>query len=272
VGRGILLSIFGARRFARTEGLGSGGGSRVLGLPSTWNATTFDPVAVEGNAYRLQWSAGRIEMAAEATKRLRVLIADGSAERHEQVTATVTSLGHEVVGAGATLETIGATTAADLPDVALVIVGENSDQAFDLIRGIVHEAACPVIAILDVQDRAFIDKAARLGIFSYIAHASDLEEMQSAMDVSLQRFAEYHALEGAFGRRAITERAKGILMERHSIDEQDAFHLLRDQARRTNRKMVDVAGSVLESHRLLSGGVTPTAPEGELLTRREEER
>jgi AmiR/NasT family two-component response regulator len=133
-----------------------------------------------------------------------------------------------------------------------VIVGEHSEQAFELIRTIVHEAACPVIAILDVQDRAFIDKAARLGIFSYIAHA-DLEDMQGAMDVSLQRFAEYHALEGAFGRRAVTERAKGILMERHGIDERDAFLMIREQARRTNRKMVDIAGSVLESHRLLSG-------------------
>ena len=210
-------------------------------------------------------------MADQATKRLRVLIADGTAERHAQVTQTVTTLGHEIVGGRATLETVVQTTAADLPDVALVIVGENTDQAFDLIRKIVHEAACPAIAILDVQDRAFIDKAARLGIFSYIAHASDLQEMQSAMDVSLQRFAEYHALEGAFGRRAITERAKGILMERHSIDEQRAFHLIREQARRTNRKMVDVAGSVLESHRLLSSGTPQEAFVDELILRSEEE-
>jgi AmiR/NasT family two-component response regulator len=210
-------------------------------------------------------------MALEATKRLRVLIADGTAERHAQVTETVTTLGHEVVGGRATLETVVQTTTADLPDVALVIVGEHTDQAFDLIRKIVHEAACPAIAILDVQDCVFIDKAARLGIFSYIAHASDLQEMQSAMDVSLQRFAEYHALEGAFGRRAVTERAKGILMERHSIDEQRAFHLLREQARRTNRKMVDVAGSVLESHRLLSSGTPSEAFVDELILRPEEE-
>ena len=75
--------------------------------------------------------------------------------------------------------------------------------------------------------------------------------MQSSIDISLERFAEYHALEGAFGRRAVTERAKGILMERHSLDEQQAFHLLRDHARRTNRKIADVAEAVLASHRLL---------------------
>ena len=193
---------------------------------------------------------------AGTTRRLRVLIADGTAERLDDVTRTVTSLGHQVVGDGASLDTVGQATAAELPDVALVIVGENSDKALGLIRTIVHEAACPVIAILDIQDREFVDRAARLGIFSYIAHPRDLEEMQSAMDVSLQRFAEYHALEGAFGRRAVTERAKGILMERHSIDEQQAFEVLREHARRTNTKMVDVAASVLASHRLLSSGAS----------------
>lgn len=211
-------------------------------------------------------------MTAEMTRKLRVLIADGLGVREEEVVRTVTSLGHEVVGVGAPLEAVGHATAVELPDVALVIVGENSDEALELIRSIVHEAACPVIAILDVQDRAFIDRAARLGIFSYIAHADDLEEMQSSMDIALQRFAEYHALEGAFGRRAITERAKGILMERHSLDEQQAFHLLREHARRTNKKVVDVAGSILESHQLLSKAAdAPRVLDPELLTRTDDD-
>jgi len=72
----------------------------------------------------------------------------------------------------------------------------------------------------------------------------------------LRRFSEYHDLEGAFGRRAITERAKGILMkgilmERHSIDEPAAFEVLREHARSTNRKLVDVASAVVDGHRLL---------------------
>jgi AmiR/NasT family two-component response regulator len=202
--------------------------------------------------------------------RLRVLITDGLASRQEEVTRTVTSLGHEVVGAEPSLNGDHATS-SEPPDVALVIVGENSDEALDLIRTIVREAASPVIAILDVQDRAFIDKAARIGIFSSVAHAGDLEEMQSSIDIALQRFAEYHALEGAFGRRAITERAKGILMERGSLDEQQAFHLLREQARRTNRKVVDVAGSILESHRLLSSAGEPAVLDHELLVRIEDD-
>jgi AmiR/NasT family two-component response regulator len=202
--------------------------------------------------------------------RLRVLITDGLASRQQEVTRSVVSLGHEVVGAEPSLNGDHATS-SEPPDVALVIVGENSDEALGLIRTIVREAASPVIAILDVQDRAFIDEAARIGIFSFIAHAGDLEEMQSSIDIALQRFAEYHALEDAFGRRAITERAKGILMERGSLDEQQAFHLLREQARRTNRKIVDVAGSILESHRLLSNDKGPTVLDDELLVRIEDD-
>jgi AmiR/NasT family two-component response regulator len=202
-------------------------------------------------------------MADDAPKTVRVLIADGTAENLAEIARKVALLGHEVVGEGTSLETVAQATATQLADVALVIVGDHSDHALDLIRSIVHEAACPVIAILDVQDRAFIDRAARLGIFSYIVHAGDPQELQSAMDVALQRFAEYHALEGAFGRRAVTERAKGILMERHGIDEHRAFEMLREQARRTNHKVVDVAGSVLESHRLLSRDATSPAAHDE---------
>jgi AmiR/NasT family two-component response regulator len=197
-------------------------------------------------------------------RQLRVLIVNGLTERRRDVTTAVRSLGHEVVGEGADLATVAHVTVVEFPDVALVIVGGNSENALDLIRTIVREAACPVIAILDVQDRAFIDRAARLGIFSYIADGGDLEGLQSSIDISLERFAEYHALEGAFGRRAITERAKGILMERHGVDEERAFHLLRDQARRTNKKMVDVAEAVLSSQRLLPGGGEARVEEGAL--------
>ena len=135
--------------------------------------------------------------------------------------------------------------------MAIVIVSDGTAHALQVIRNIVREAACPVIAILDVQDRVFIKEAAKLGIFAYLAHGEDPDEFQSSIDIALRRFAEYHNLEGAFGRRALTERAKGILMERYSIGEQDAFNMLRDHARRTNRKLVDIAESVMAMHRLL---------------------
>ncbi len=71
------------------------------------------------------------------------------------------------------LSQIGPLTAIDAPDVAYVVVGEESDQALQLIGTIVHEAACPVIAILDVQDRRFVNEAAKRGLFAYITEGAD---------------------------------------------------------------------------------------------------
>jgi AmiR/NasT family two-component response regulator len=194
--------------------------------------------------------------------RLRVLIADGSTPLLGRVAGSVQALGYEVIGKQSDLTGVAPATATELPDVALVIVGESSADALETIAEIVRDAECPVIAILDVEDEKFVDEAARLGIFAHIVHEEGrAEQLQSSIDIALRRFAEYHALQGAFGRRAITERAKGILMERHSIDEQQAFNMLRDHARRTQRKLVDVAESVTSSRGLLANTAGPSSGE-----------
>jgi response regulator NasT len=190
-------------------------------------------------------------MEPEDILRLRVLVSAGPGVRLDEVTRTVADLGHDVIARESSLPDVARITATERPDVAVVIVHEGTDKALQLIDRIVHEAGCPVIAVLDVQDRAFVREAAQRGIFAYIADGHDPQEMQSAIDIVLRRFAEYHALEGAFGRRAVTERAKGILMERHDIAEHAAFSMLRDEARRTNRKLVDVADAVVSSRSLL---------------------
>ena len=61
-------------------------------------------------------------------------------------------------------------------------------------------------------------------------------------------------LENALERRAVIERAKGILMERQSLDDRAAFQRLREHARSTNRTVVDVAAAVAEGHALLPKG------------------
>lgn len=199
-------------------------------------------------------------MSVESDRPLLILIAHERAGRLAQVTEVVSKLGHQVIERTIGIVDVGRATVEARPDVAVVIVGADSEpQALQSIDRIVKEAACPVIAILDVQDRAFINEAAKRGIFAYIADGHDPEELQSSIDIVLRRFAEYHNLEGAFGRRAVTERAKGILMERHGIDEQAAFNILRDHARRHNRKMVDLAEEIVSTHALLPGAVRPGA-------------
>lgn len=186
----------------------------------------------------------------EHEARLVVLVADGSESRREAIIKTIRGLGHDVVDRKASLAEMARITAMEHPDVAIVVVNEAGEHALKLIDRIVHEATCPVIAVLDVEDSAFVREAAKRGIFAYIA-GDESEELQSSIDIVLRRFAEYHNLEAAFGRRAITERAKGILMERHGIDEDAAFAMLRDHARRHGMKLVDLAQSIASVRALL---------------------
>jgi AmiR/NasT family two-component response regulator len=189
-------------------------------------------------------------MSEHETEHLRVLIASERKAGLAIVAPIVAALGHEVIAREIEVEDVGAVTVRERPDVALVGLGESSEHALGLIEQIVQEAACPVIVLLHAPDPGFLREASKRGVFAYITDAEG-EDWQSSIDIVLRRFAEYHDLEGAFGRRAITERAKGILMERHSVDEATAFEMLRDQSRASNRKLIDVATAVVDGHRLL---------------------
>ena len=184
------------------------------------------------------------------TEHLRVLIANERKDRLQLVGPIVASLGHEVIAREIDVEQVSTVTARERPDVALVGLGASSDHALGLIDRIVQEAACPVIVLLHAPDPAFMQEASKRGVFAYITDG-EAADWQSSIDIVLRRFAEYQDLEGAFGRRAVTERAKGILMERHSIDEEAAFEMLRGYSRSTNRKLVDIASAVVDGHRLL---------------------
>jgi AmiR/NasT family two-component response regulator len=184
------------------------------------------------------------------TEHLRVLIANERKDRLALVAPIVAALGHEVIAREIEVEDVGPVTARERPDVALVGLGESSDHALGLIDKIVQEAACPVIVLIHAPDPAFVREASKRGVFAYITDTEG-EDWQSSIDIVLRRFAEYQDLEGAFGRRAVTERAKGILMERHSVDEGAAFDMLREHSRAANRKLVDVATAVVDGHMLL---------------------
>ena len=160
-------------------------------------------------------------MSYRETEHLRVLIASERKDRLAVLAPIVVALGHDVIAREIDVNDVGAVTARERPDVALVGVGESAKHALELIDKIVREAACPVIVLINARDPEFVKEASKRGVFAYINDA-DVEEWQSSIDIVLRRFSEYHDLEGAFGRRALIERAKGILMERHAIDQASA--------------------------------------------------
>jgi response regulator NasT len=188
---------------------------------------------------------------------LRVFAADEDRAALEELSHVLGELGHEVLAYAVGIREAAEKIATDEPDIAMVVLHEDDEHALDLIVEIVEYSSGPVIALLEREDPDFVARAADRGIAAYARPVAP-ETVQGAIEVAVRRHAETEALtekvsqlETALARRGVIERAKGILMERHGLDDRAAFGLLRDHARSQSRTVVSVSEAVVEGHALL---------------------
>jgi AmiR/NasT family two-component response regulator len=188
---------------------------------------------------------------------LTVLVADEDAEALRSTARVLGTLGHRVAAYAVSVTQAAERIAEEDPDVSVVAVHDDLEHALDLIDELSESARGPVVAVVEGARGDFLARAAARGIDGF-ARSEDPGEVQGAIEVAMRRHrqeadlaAQVTQLETALERRSVIERAKGILMERHGIDERAAFSMLRDHARGRGRKVVDVAASLVEGHPLL---------------------
>ena len=188
---------------------------------------------------------------------LRVLLADEDADALVRLGDVLSGLGHEVTPFAVSVQEATELIVREDPDLAIVVVHEDDEHALALIGEAVELASGPVLAQLREGGVDFVARAAERGISAYL-DSNDPADVQASIEVAVRRYREaarlsdkVGELESALERRAVIERAKGILMERHSVDDRQAFERLRDHARASNRRVVEVAQTVLDGHALL---------------------
>lgn len=198
---------------------------------------------------------------------LRILLADEDEGALRVTAELIRRLGHVPTEIAVDVSEAAKAIARDDPDLSIVVLyGDEVDHALDLIEEIHEFARGPVISLLNDEDPSFVARAAERGIYAYARHQTP-ESVQAAIEVAMRRWLEQRELaeqverlEGALERRAVIEQAKGILMERHAIDDRAAFELLREHARSRSATVVSVARSVTEGHALLpkAGTLAPS--------------
>lgn len=191
------------------------------------------------------------------TSALRVLAADEDRATLEATDELLSALGHDVTAHAASVAEVGELIAREDPDLSVVAVHADDEHALDLIEEIGEYARGPIVALLGAHESDFVRGAAERGIDAF-ARPQFLSEVQGAIELAVRRHAErtrllqqVEQLEGALERRSAIERAKGILMERHGIDEREAFEMLRRHARGSNRRVADLARAVADGQPLL---------------------
>jgi AmiR/NasT family two-component response regulator len=194
---------------------------------------------------------------------LRVLVTDEDESALRDLGDVLERLGHVVTPFAVSVHEAAEIIAREDPDLAIVAVHQDDEHALALIGEAVEFASGPVIAQVPHGDTQFVARAAERGISAWV-DSTDREAVQGAIEVAIRRYREARnlaekvdQLETALGRRTVIERAKGILMERHSVNDRDAFELLREHARAGSRPVVDVAQAVVDGHALLPSRPRP---------------
>jgi response regulator NasT len=188
---------------------------------------------------------------------LRVLLADEDDAALRALAGVVEGLGHVVMPFAVSVREVAEVIAREDPDLTIVAVHHDDEHALALIAETVEFATGPVIAQVLDDDVDFVARAAERGISAWVA-SNEPASVQAAIEVAIRRYrderrlvSKVEQLETALARRAVIERAKGIIMERHGVDDIAAFELLREHARAGSRSVVDVAQAVIDGHALL---------------------
>jgi response regulator NasT len=144
------------------------------------------------------------------------------------------------------------------PDVILIDLENPSrdvlEQMFQMSRAVKR----PVAMFVDQSDSASIQAAVDAGVSAYIVNGLKKERITSILDLCISRFNAFARLQseldhakGVLEDRKVIDRAKGVLMQAKKLSEEKAYALLRTKAMNENKKIVEIAQSVLTAAELL---------------------
>src|SRR5436309_2899269 len=140
------------------------------------------------------------------------------------------------------------------PDVAVCAVGLPDGDGVEMARQMV-ETGCPVVLFTSHTRQELVDRARSAGVMSYLLKPLRSAELAPVLDLAVARFSETRDLRRSLEERKIIERAKGRLMARYQLSEDEAFRRLRRAAMDSRRPMVEIAKALL-----VSGSVASDVP------------
>ena len=185
-------------------------------------------------------------------ERLRLLIADDEEVVRRTLVEMCESLGHQVIAqAGNGQEAVEMAGLAG-PDLVLLDIKMPVMGGLEAARAILEHSSVPIVIVTGHTDTSLINDAARVGVFSYLVKPITAERLLAAIATAQARFGDLQGLRGEVGDlkrslddRKLVERAKGVIMRDMKVGEQEAYRWLKRTSSQSNRKIADVARSIV---------------------------
>jgi response regulator NasT len=144
------------------------------------------------------------------------------------------------------------------PDVVVIDLENPSRDVLEQMFQVSRIVKRPIAMFVDQSDRATIEAAIEAGVSAYIVDGLKKERVRPILDMTISRFRAFEALraelestKSQLQERKLIERAKGLLMKSKGIDEEAAYNLLRRTAMNQNRRISEVAESLISAYDLL---------------------
>lgn len=183
---------------------------------------------------------------------LRILIADDEAVIRLGLRTMLEAQGYRVVGEAADGARVLDLVAKLRPDLVFLDIKMPGMDGLQAARRLMSERAVPAVILTAYGDREFVEAAKNAGVLAYLVKPVRESELGPTIQIALARFREIQSLRREVGdleemlqARKVVERAKGILMRRHGLEEADAFTRIQREARTARKTMREVAEAIL---------------------------
>ncbi len=190
--------------------------------------------------------------------KLRVMLIDENPGRSALLKQALLDAGYDVVARVGTNEDVLNRVKEIEPDVIIVDMGSPDRDTLEHMRSISRDRPRPIVMFAEKSDSDTTRAAIKAGVSAYVVDGLGAARIKPIMDVAIARFREFQAMRRELDEartrlveRKVIERAKGILMKKRGMNEDEAYSALRKLAMSRNKRIVEVAEAVVAAVELL---------------------
>lgn len=192
---------------------------------------------------------------------LAILVIDEDEIRASIIEEGLREAGHHRVAVLADMRNLLGRIEALAPDVIVIDLGNPNRDLVEHLSHVSRAVSRPVAMFVDQSDAGVMEAAISAGVSAYVVDGLRKDRVKAILDMAVARFQAYSNLREelestrrALEDRKLIDRAKAILMKLRGLGEEEAYHLMRRTAMRENRRMGDIARSVVSTANLITGG------------------
>ncbi len=189
---------------------------------------------------------------------LSILIIDENRIRASIIEEGLREAGHARVAVIHDVNEVGRTIQHTMPDVVVIDLENPKRDTLEHFFSLSRAIQRPIAMFVDRSDTGMIEKAVEAGVSAYVVDGLKKERVKPILDMAISRFNAFSRLtreldeaRSALEERKTVDQAKGILMKTRGLSEADAYALLRSTAMNQNRRIIDIAQSLVTAASLL---------------------